>query len=172
MLWSSLTIGQLFPVFGIAGMVGRKTRSDWHSTNFLKGFRGTILVVIGILSMGSLIFVYQASLVLNLKHHRIPPKILLMEYKEDSTTACQLPTLNPFHPSVTQFMKDLGKLRCTGETYSSFHNNVLQVKGKGIVSAQYRKIERMPGNDFDVVLSNPVSVQNTQKGESFSGDFG
>lgn len=69
-------------------------------------------------------------------------------------------------------MKDLGKLRCTGETYSSFQNNVLQVKGKGIVSAQYSKIERMPGNDFDVVLSNPVSVQNTQKGESFSGDFG
>ena len=140
MLWSSLTIGKLLPVFGIAGMVGRKTRSDCHSTNFLKGFRGTILVVIGILSIGSLIFVYQASLVLNLKHHRIPPKILLVEYKEDSRTACQLPTLNPFHPSVTQFMKDLGKLRCTGETYSSFHNNVLQVKGKGIVSAQYRKI--------------------------------
>lgn len=169
-MWSSLTsnveIGQLFPVFGIAGMV------DCHSTNFLKGVRGKILVVLGILSLGSLIFVYQASLVLNPKHHRIPLKMLLVEYKEDSTTACQLPTLNPFHPSVTQFMKDLGKLCCTGETYSSFQNNVLQVKGKGIVSAQYSKIERMPGNDFDVVLSNPVSVQNTQKGESFSGDFG
>ena len=131
-----------------------------------------VLAMFGILSTGSLIFVYQASLVLNPKHHRIPLKILLVEYKEDSRTACQLPTLNPCHPSVTQFMKDLGKLRYTGETYSSFKNNVLQVKGKGIVSAQYRKIKRMPGNDFEVVLSNPVSVQNTQKGESFSGDFG
>ena len=74
-------------------------------------------------------------------------------------------------------MKDLGKLRCSGVSFSSFENNVLKVEGEDITSVQYRKIERTPGNDFDVVLSNPASVENigqrpgadrNQKGESLS----
>ena len=46
-------------------------------------------------------------------------------------------------------------------SYSSFENNVLRVEGEGVVSAQYRKIERTPGNDFGVVLSDPVKLQST-----------
>ena len=45
-------------------------------------------------------------------------------------------------------------------SYSSFENNVLRVEGEGVVSAQYRKIERTPVNDFGVVLSDPVKVQS------------
>ena len=86
------------------------------------------------------------------------------------TAACRLPDLDPFHSSVVNFMKDLGKLRCDGVSYSSFENNVLRVEGEGIVAAQYTKIQRTPGKDFDVVLSDPVKVQNTsdQQGELFS----
>ncbi|KAJ7370610.1 hypothetical protein OS493_031346 [Desmophyllum pertusum] len=93
---------------------------------------------------------------------------LLNEDEGNSIVACKLPTLDPFHPSVLQFIKDLGKLHCEGANYSSFDKNVLRVEGEGIVSAQYRKIERTPGNDFGIVLSDPVSVQRvtagTQKG--------
>ncbi|RMX52227.1 hypothetical protein pdam_00007970 [Pocillopora damicornis] len=74
--------------------------------------------------------------------------------------ACKLPVLDPFHPSVVNFIKDLGKLSCVGVSYSSFEDNVLRVEGEGIVSAQYRKIERPEGNDFRVVLSDPVKVPN------------
>ena len=91
-------------------------------------------------------------------------KVNLKDIKENITkskAACRLPVLDPFHSSVIHFMKDLGKLRCSGVSYSSFENNVLRVEGEGVVSAQYRKIERTPGNDFGVVLSDPVKVQST-----------
>ena len=90
-------------------------------------------------------------------------KVNLRHMKENitkSNAACKLPVLDPFHSSVIQFMKNVGKLRCSGVSYSSFENNVLRVEGEGVVSAQYRKIERTPGNDFGVVLSDPVNVQN------------
>lgn len=79
----------------------------------------------------------------------------------NTSAACRLPVLDPFHSSVIRFMEDLGKLRCSGVSYSSFENNVLRVEGEGVVSAQYRKIERTPGNDFGVVLSDPVKLQST-----------
>ena len=79
------------------------------------------------------------------------------------TTSCRLHALDPFHSSVIHFMKDLGKLSCGGVSYSSFENNVLRVEGDGVVSAQYRKIDRPSGKDFGVVLSDPVVVQNTSE---------
>lgn len=92
-------------------------------------------------------------------------KVNLSHSKENSTNqsnaACTLPVLDPFHSSVIHFMKDLGKLRCNGVSYSSFENNVLRIEGEGVVSAQYRKIERSPHNDFGVVLSDPVNVETT-----------
>lgn len=78
---------------------------------------------------------------------------------ENNNAGCNLPVLDPFHSTVVQFMKDLGKLQCNGVSYSRFKNNVLRVEGEGIVSAKYRKIERTPGNDFGVVLSDPVEMQ-------------
>ena len=78
-----------------------------------------------------------------------------------SNAACKIPVLDPFHSSVIHFMKDLGKLRCNGVSYSSFENNVLRIEGEGVVSAQYRKIERIPRNDFGVVLSDPVNVRSS-----------
>ena len=76
------------------------------------------------------------------------------------TSACRLPSLDPFHPSVLGYVKDLGKLRCTGQTYSTFINNVLEVKGEGISSVQYRIIERPRGDDFKAVLSEPKNLPN------------
>lgn len=91
-------------------------------------------------------------------------EVNLRDIKENitnSNAACKLPVLDPFHSSVIHFMKDLGKLRCSGVSYSSFENNMLRVEGEGVISAQYRKIDRTPGKDFGVVLSDPVAVQNT-----------
>ena len=76
------------------------------------------------------------------------------------SSACRLPNLDPFHPSILEFVTDLGKLQCTGERYSTFKDNVLEVKGDGIASVQYRTLERRPGDDFKVVLSDPSNVWN------------
>ena len=73
-------------------------------------------------------------------------------------------------------MKDLGKLQCKGERYSTFVNNVLEVKGDGFATVQYRTIERPRGDDFNVTLSAPKSLVNmaekttespTDEGEEF-----
>lgn len=88
----------------------------------------------------------------------------------DNTAACKLPKLDPFHPSVIKFIKDLGKLHCEGANFSKFENNVLRIEGGDIVSAQYRKIERTPGDDFGVILSDAVRVQDRSKNNSgFTG---
>ena len=88
----------------------------------------------------------------------------------DSTAACKLPELDPFHPSVIKFIKDLGKLHCEGANFSKFENNVLRIEGGDVVSAQYRKIERTPGDDFGVVLSDAVRVQDkTRNNSGFTG---
>lgn len=87
----------------------------------------------------------------------------------DIVVACKLPELDPFHPSVINFVRDLGKLHCEGTNYSNFENNILRVEGKDIVSAQYRKIERTPGDDFGVVLSDPVTIQNQSRDSVHDG---
>ena len=76
------------------------------------------------------------------------------------SSACRLPNLDPFHPSILEFVQDLGKLQCEGESYSTFANNVLEVKGNYISAVQYRTIGRPPGDDFNVELSDPVNVWN------------
>lgn len=72
---------------------------------------------------------------------------------------------------MLQFIEDLGKLHCEGANYSSFENNVLRVEGEDIVSAEYRKIERAPGDDFSVVLSDPVRVRNTSGNRNPVGNY-
>ena len=62
--------------------------------------------------------------------------------------------LDPFNPSIQDFVKDLGKLQCTGKRYSSFINNLLAVKGEKIYSAHFRTIERPHGDDFKVAVSS------------------
>lgn len=97
------------------------------------------------------------------------------EIEEDrSIIACKVPNVDPFHPSVVKFMRDVGKLNCQGPRFSSYDNNVLRIEGQGLVSAQYRKILRAPGNDFSVVLSDPVNIQNEtsdQKGKLQMSDL-
>ena len=77
-----------------------------------------------------------------------------------SFAACRLPLIDPHHKSVLEFLQDLGDLRCEGRSFSNFENNVLRVKGEGIVSAHYRKIVREAGEDYHVFLSEPVSISN------------
>lgn len=77
------------------------------------------------------------------------------------SSACRLPNLDPFHPSILEYMRDLGKLQCSvRERYSTFKNNVVQVKGAGISAVQYRTIDRPRGDDFGVELSAPSNLWN------------
>ena len=146
-------------------------------------------ILLGLVSLTSLALVFRRSMGLNSAYKLRSPfsssKIKDVSVKENvrnsttkvkdldilktdvanSNAACRLPVLDPFHTSVIHFVKDLGKLRCSGVSYSSFENNVLRIEGESVVSAQYRKIERTPGEDFGVVLSDPVVVQNTSEKE-------
>lgn len=76
------------------------------------------------------------------------------------SSACRLPNLDPFHPSILEYVTDLGKLQCSGERYSTYRNNVLEVKGAEISAVQYRIIERPRGDDFGVELSAPSNLWN------------
>ena len=125
--------------------------------------------LVGLVSFFS--FFYQAILLLNHSAKHIPissslfrnKSLLGKRHDDNNFVACKLPELDPFHPSVIHFTKDFGKLRCNGASYSSFENNVLRVEGTGVVSVQYRTIQRPLGDDFGVVLSDPVRVRNEEK---------
>lgn len=125
--------------------------------------------LVGLVSFFS--FFYQTILLLNHSAKHIPISSSLFRNKsllgkghdDNNFVACKLPELDPFHPSVIHFTKDFGKLRCNGASYSSFENNVLRVEGNGVVSVQYRTIQRPLGDDFGVVLSDPVRVRNEEK---------
>ena len=135
-----------------------------------------VAVLLGVLSLTSLALVFHKTFVFNSAYKirrldEIQAGDTVAETKNDENTnaACKLPVLDPYHSSVVQFIKDLGKLQCKGVSFSSFDSNVLRIEGEGIVSTQYRKIERPPGKDFGVVLSAPAKVQNTdnRKGKMF-----
>lgn len=125
--------------------------------------------LVGLVSFFS--FFYQTLLLLNHSAKHIPissslfrnKSLLGKRHDDNNFVACKLPELDPFHPSVIHFTKDFGKLRCNGASYSSFENNVLRVEGTGVVSVQYRTIQRPLGDDFGVVLSDPVRVRNEEK---------
>lgn len=125
--------------------------------------------LVGLVSFFS--FFYQTILLLNHSAKHIPissslfrnKSLLGKRHDDNNFVACKLPELDPFHPSVIHFTKDFGKLRCNGASYSSFENNVLRVEGTGVVSVQYRTIQRPLGDDFGVVLSDPVRVRNEEK---------
>ena len=165
----------------------RKTCTAFSIARCLRS--GVFAFLLGIVSLASFALVYYQGFHHNSSYaelrdrlHLTPTRINEVEeifvVKADNGSAvCKLPVLDPFHPSVVKFVKDLGKLRCEGLSYSSFENNVLRVEGKDIVSAEYRKIERVRGDDFKIVLSDPVKVENTketretdkeQKGEIFT----
>ena len=150
-------------------------------------FQNLVVVLIGVIIMLSLVLLYEATrlhskwnlrtmLTGRARRHKLFKKNF-----GNNSAACRLPNLDPFHSSVAQFMKDLGRLNCDGVSYSSFENNVLVVEGEGIVSAQYRRIARTPGDDFVVVLSDPLEVRNdswspmdedgSQKGKKFAFTF-
>lgn len=76
------------------------------------------------------------------------------------SSACRLPNLDPFHPSILEYVTDFGKLQCSGERYSTYKNNVLEVKGAGVSAVQFRTIERPRGDDFGVELSAPSNLWN------------
>ena len=69
---------------------------------------------------------------------------------------------------MREFMKDLGKLQCTGERYSNFKTNLLEVKGEGISSVQYKIIQRPRGDDFKV---EPQAAQAQDVNKLFNSDI-
>lgn len=87
-------------------------------------------------------------------------RVKFVKHVGNSSSACRLPNLDPFHPSLMKFMKDLGKLQCSGERHSNFRDNVLEVKGEGLHSVRYSVIGRPRGDDFHAELSDPIHLVN------------
>ena len=181
-LLRSGTIAERF-IFSLSKMFRSRVRRCCNPFCVLKyvRFRGMFAILLGCLSLASLVLVYQDTRVLSSASYKRRLHISQMgstdktvlakkHVARNNSAACRLPSLDPFHPSVVQFMKDLGELRCEGVGFSRFESNVLWVEGEGIVSAQYRKIERTSGNDFDVVLSDPITVQNTSGSLAVDGN--
>ncbi|XP_068675511.1 uncharacterized protein [Montipora foliosa] len=105
----------------------------------------------------------------------LPPPLRVKYTKSfgNSTSACRLPNLDPFHFSILEFVKDLGRLQCKGRRFSSLENNVLRVEAEGIVSAQYKKILRPVDDDFEIKFSDPIPVPNLiNKSAKEEGFFG
>lgn len=75
--------------------------------------------------------------------------------------ACKLPAIDPEHPKVMVYIKDIGPLRCPGSTFSRFDKDVLTVQGDGILSVKYWTIVRPEGDDFDRKRLGPKTVVNT-----------
>lgn len=87
-------------------------------------------------------------------------RVKFVKHVGNSSSACRLPNLDPFHPSLMKFMKDLGKLQCSGERHSNLRDNVLEVKGEGLSSVRYSVIGRPRGDDFHAKLSDPIHLVN------------
>ena len=78
----------------------------------------------------------------------------------ENEPACKLPSLDPEHPRVMEFIKDIGSLVCKGNTFSSFDRDVLAVKGDGIASVKYWTVAQKEGDDFNRELVGPTIVSN------------
>lgn len=121
-----------------------------------------IAFILFIVCCGLVVVLYFSGygLVNSSSHFKKTLRVNYVKRVGNYSSACRLPYLDPFHPSILKFVKDLGKLQCKGDRYSSFINNLLEVKGEDIYSAQYRTIERPQGDDFKVILSDPTSLSN------------
>lgn len=129
-----------------------RSRIQWYR------FRIAIVLWCGIIAV--LYFCLSNDIFESAFRFKTSLQVKYVKHVGNYSSACRLPNLDAFHPSVLNFVKDLGKLKCEGVQYSSFKNNVLEVKGKEISSVQYKTIERPLGDDFTVVLSDPVSLPN------------
>lgn len=117
-----------------------------------------MLCAVGIILVASLLF--QKSRTVDTTTFKKSLRVKYVKQVGNTSVACRLPNLNPFHESIIKFVKNLGKLQCKGRSFSNFENNVLRVEGEDIVSAQYRKIGRPSGDDFKVTRSDPVPISN------------
>ena len=83
------------------------------------------------------------------------------KFKSTNSTneiACKLPNLDPEHPKVMAFIKDIGPLKCPGKTFSSFEKDVLRVEGEGSLSVKYWIVVRPEGDDFTRKLVGPKVI--------------
>ncbi|XP_031563784.1 uncharacterized protein LOC116299293 [Actinia tenebrosa] len=99
---------------------------------------------------------------------KIRRQLIMTTTLNDSTivqlSACRLPSLDPFHPSLKSLIQELDPLDC-GKLHSSFEKSILHVKGEDVVSVKYRIISRPEMHDFGVKLSDPVEIENIYKVE-------
>lgn len=142
----------------------KRTCSPFYVVKYARSRLMALLLLV--ICLVSFMLLYQGTLLFKSSAGKIRSRTGVLYKKSAQGVACRLPSLDPFHSSVSRFTEDLGKLRCEGASYSSFDNNVLRVEGEGIVSALYRKIDRTSGNDFDVSLSDPVKVQDMNAGKN------
>jgi hypothetical protein len=86
----------------------------------------------------------------------------ILRNESSISASCSLPSLDPFHTSVSSLIKKLAPLDC-GTLHSSFQNNIVSVKGEDIAAVKFQIVSRPKLNDFDSKLSDPVVMQNYKK---------
>ena len=86
--------------------------------------------------------------------------------------ACQLPKLDPFHPSMMEHMSDSGLLRCGAgpglrhkKLYITTENNKIRIRGPEIKKASYSIIQRTPASDSDTTVGEAKEITLTKSEE-------
>ncbi|XP_028412226.1 uncharacterized protein LOC114535046 isoform X2 [Dendronephthya gigantea] len=83
------------------------------------------------------------------------PSVKKAENNKDSVS-CRIPELDPFHPSIMQYIKETGKPYCPGTTYGSLWDGKLKFIDPNILSASYRPVLR--NGDFSHKLGPAVEI--------------
>lgn len=84
------------------------------------------------------------------------PAVVKSESGIKKSRGCRIPELDPFHPSIMQYIRKTNSPSCSGTTYGTLWNGTLKFTDSNVVSATYRPIRR--DGDFKYSLGPSVSV--------------
>jgi hypothetical protein len=89
------------------------------------------------------------------------------QIKNTDIRACILPELDPFHESAMDGIKDIGPLKCEGQTYTSLENGILSVSND-VSIMELKEIKRVPRDDFKIHFSDLPMTMKAQENEKIS----
>ncbi|XP_028399834.1 uncharacterized protein LOC114523171 [Dendronephthya gigantea] len=79
-----------------------------------------------------------------------------------SNMTCQIPNLNPFHPSIMKFINRVQGSSCNRyRSCGKLVNGIFHITDPNVVSAKYRSILRR--GDFNYVLGASTKISSTEK---------
>lgn len=73
---------------------------------------------------------------------------------------CLIPKIYPFDQQAMQLVKKTDRLKCVSKKQATLQGGYLIITDPNVTSISYRKVNRVPGNDFSVSLGEPVDLLN------------